>query len=187
MKLFIKIAGVMVGIFVVGFIAIQFIPVERTNPPVSQEPNWDSPQTRALAERACFDCHSNETEWPWYSKVAPMSWIVADHVSEGRAALNLSEWGAAAGQRSEARGEGGEENEGAEHGESAAREGGEGVEADELVETINKGEMPLWDYLLIHPEARLSPAETKALITGLQATFGQTAQTGVRQVNAVQN
>ncbi len=166
MKLILKIAGAMVGIVLIGFVAIQFIPVNRTNPPVLQEPNWDSPQTRALAERACFDCHSNETRWPWYSKVAPVSWIVADHVAEGRAALNLSEW-----QRGESR----EEDEGAEQDEDEAREGGEGIEVDEIVEVINAGEMPLWDYLLMHPEARLNQAETKALITGLQATFGQTS------------
>ena len=181
MKLILKVAGVIVGIIVLGFVAIQFIPVNRTSPAVVQEPNWDSPQTRALAERACFDCHSNETKWPWYSKIAPVSWIVADHVSEGRAALNLSEWGVA-GQPHEVRGEVGEENEGAERGE-----GREGVEVDEVVNTINEGEMPLWDYLLMHPEARLSTAETKALISGLQATFGQSAQTGVEEVNQTQN
>ena len=86
------------------------------------------------------------------------------------------------GANIEIRGEVGEENEGAERGE-----GREGVEVDEVVNTINEGEMPLWDYLLMHPEARLSTAETKALISGLQATFGQSAQTGVEEVNQTQN
>jgi len=65
--------GVLVGLLVV----IQFVPYGRahTNPPVAQEPIWDSPQTRELARRACFDCHSNETMWPWYSNIAPISWI----------------------------------------------------------------------------------------------------------------
>ena len=56
------------------------------------EPSWDSPETRALATQACFDCHSNETEWPAYSAVAPVSWLIQHDVSEGRAVLNFSEW-----------------------------------------------------------------------------------------------
>ena len=186
MKLFIKIAGVIIGIILVGFIAIQFIPVNRTNPPVAQEPNWDSPQTRALAERACFDCHSNETKWPWYSKVAPVSWIVADHVHEGRAALNLSEWSVTAGELNEAHGEE-EENEGTERGEGETGEGREQNEVEEITEVIEEGEMPLWQYLVIHPEASLTPNETKALITGLQVTFNQTAQQGISQATTLHN
>ena len=56
------------------FLTIQLIPVERGNPPVVREPKWDSVQTRAYAKRACFDCHSNETQWPWYAYLAPLSW-----------------------------------------------------------------------------------------------------------------
>lgn len=79
---------------VVLFIAIQFVPYGRdhSNPPVVAEPVWDSPRTRELAVRACFDCHSNETEWAWYSNVAPVSWLVQNHVDEGRDELNFSEW-----------------------------------------------------------------------------------------------
>jgi len=79
---------------VVLFIAIQFVPYGRdhSNPPVIAEPVWDSPRTRELAVRACFDCHSNETNWAWYSNVAPVSWLVQDHVDEGRDELNFSEW-----------------------------------------------------------------------------------------------
>ena len=80
---------------------IQLIPFGRAhaNPPVLQEPNWDSPQTRDLASRACFDCHSNETTWPWYSNVAPVSWLVQRDVDEGREKLNFSEWGTARSSR----------------------------------------------------------------------------------------
>jgi len=77
-----KYVGIIIGIGLIGFIAIQFIPLDTTNPPVVREPNWDSPQTRDLAKRACFDCHSNETVWPTYAKIAPISWIVSNHVSE---------------------------------------------------------------------------------------------------------
>lgn len=84
-------------IIVVGLVAlfllIQLIPYGRqhTNPPVVAEPAWDSPQTRDLAVRACFDCLSNDTVWPWYSNVAPISWLVQRDIDEGRQRLNFSE------------------------------------------------------------------------------------------------
>lgn len=91
-KIGLKLGAAAVLIVLAGFAAIQFIPVDRSNPPVTAEPQWDSAQTRALAERACFDCHSNQTNWPWYSKIAPASWLVTHDVEEGRAALNFSAW-----------------------------------------------------------------------------------------------
>ncbi len=128
-----------------GFLLIQLLPYGRnhTNPPVIQEPTWNSPQTRTLAQRACFDCHSNETVWPWYSNVAPISWLVQRDVDEGRKKLNFSTWGF-----------GGEE------------------EAEEMAEVIYEGEMPLPIYLLTHAEARLSAAEKEALAQGLMASLG---------------
>ncbi len=79
---------------VAGFLLIQLIPYghNHTNPPVVQEPNWDSPRTLELAQRVCFDCHSNESTWPWYSNIAPVSWLVQHDVEEGRRALNFSDW-----------------------------------------------------------------------------------------------
>lgn len=79
---------------IAGMVAIQLVPYGRdhTNPPVLAEPNWDSNTTRDLVVRACFDCHSNETDWPWYSNVAPLSWLVQGDVDEGREELNFSEW-----------------------------------------------------------------------------------------------
>jgi hypothetical protein len=62
------------------------------NPPLVAEPSWPDTGSRLLAERACFDCHSNQTRWPWYSYVAPASWLVAYDVTEGREHLNFSEW-----------------------------------------------------------------------------------------------
>ena len=81
-------------VLVVAFAVIQAVPYGRdhSNPPVRQEPAWDSPQTRALAVDACFDCHSNQTSWPWYSNIAPFSWLVQRDVDKGREALNFSEW-----------------------------------------------------------------------------------------------
>lgn len=137
-----------IAIAIIGFIVlIQLVPawLWQTNPPVVAEPNWDSPETRALAVRACFDCHSNETAWPWYSKVAPISWLVTRHVVEGRQKLNFSEWGIGRSRPGEA--------------------------AEESAELIQRGEMPTKDYLLIHPSARLTDAEKQQLIKGLQASL----------------
>ena len=126
-------------------LVLQLVPYGRAhgNPPVTGEPAWDSPQTRELARRACFDCHSNEVHWPWYSHVAPVSWLVQRDVDEGRAVLNFSEW-----QRPQA-------------------------EAGESAETVREGEMPLRPYLLLHPEARLNGKELELLASGLAATLGE--------------
>jgi mono/diheme cytochrome c family protein len=134
-----------VGIVAVVLVAaIQLIPYGRdhTNPPVSAEPTWDSPETRALAETACFDCHSNETEWPWYSNVAPMSWLVQRDVDEGRETLNFSEW-----------------------------DRPQSEEIDEVGDIVIEGEMPPTQYTLIHRDASLSDQERQALAEGLEATM----------------
>jgi len=87
--------GITLIVLLALFLLIQLIPFghQHTNPPVVQEPNWDSLQTKELAQRACFDCHSNETVWPWYSNVAPVSWLLQRDVNEGRLHLNFSDWG----------------------------------------------------------------------------------------------
>ena len=87
------VVGGVAGLVVVA-LAIQAVPYGRdhSNPPVSGEPAWDSPRTRELTVRACFDCHSNEVEYPWYSGIAPMSWAVQLHVEQGRGKVNYSEW-----------------------------------------------------------------------------------------------
>lgn len=129
----------------VGFAAIQLVPYgrEHSNPPVVREPAWDQAGTRALAARACFDCHSNETEWPWYSHIAPISWLVQHDVDEGRRVLNYSEW-----QRRY-------------------------KDAPEAADAVLEGEMPLGIYVLLHPSAELSSSETQTLARGLAATFGE--------------
>lgn len=128
------------------FLLIQVYPYGRdhTNPPVKNEPVWSGPQTRELFTRACGDCHSNQTEWPWYSHVAPASWLIQNHVDEGRAHFNVSEWG----------------REGKNEGEEAA-------------EAVEKGYMPIKNYTWLHPSARLSDEEKKTLIKGLKATFNE--------------
>ncbi len=136
--------GVVIAV-VILFIAIQFIPYGRnhTNPPVQAEPNWSSPQVRELAVRACFDCHSNQTVWPWYSNVAPMSWLIQRDVDQGRRRLNFSVWGT--GQRGER----------------------------DVAEVIQRGRMPQWYYVLLHPDAKLSSQEAQTLMQGLNTSLAQ--------------
>ena len=76
------------------FVLIQAVPYGRShhNPPVRAEPRWDSPLTRELAARACFDCHSNMTKWLWYTNIAPVSWLTQSDVDSGRNTLNFSQW-----------------------------------------------------------------------------------------------
>jgi mono/diheme cytochrome c family protein len=124
---------------------IQLVPYGRdhTNPPVVQEPAWNSPRTRELFFRACKNCHSNRTEWPWYSSVAPASWLVQHDVEEARSHFDVSEWGR-------------KHN----HGDEAAK-------------MVREGEMPPWYYRPAHPEAWLSDPERRELVAGLVATFGE--------------
>ncbi len=138
-----RILLVLVAGLAVAFVAIQFLPYGQLppNPPVRREPNWDSPRTRELAARACFDCHSNAVRYPWYSNVAPVSWLVAHDIEEARLKMNFSEWDLP--QR----------------------------EAMAAVEQIEKGDMPLPIYVPLHPEARLTEEERQALIHGIEATF----------------
>ena len=135
----------------VAFVAIQWVPYgwDHSNPPVLEEPSWQGDATRALVVRSCFDCHSNETEWPWHTNIAPGSWLVTRDVLQGRAALNFSEW-----------------TPGSERYEEYVDE------ATEAVEVVVDGDMPPRRYLLIHPDAELSDSEQAALIAGLRATFG---------------
>ena len=135
-------------------LAIQLVPYGRdhTNPPSGQLVAWNSPRTQELAQRACFNCHSNETRWPWYSSVAPVSWRIQTHVLSGRKKLNFTAFDAANEKMADA--------------------------AGEAAESVTKGEMPPQDYMLMHPEARLSFAEKQELVSGLEATFAAFGERG---------
>ena len=141
------------GALGVLFVLIQAVPYGRnhTNPPVSKEPAWDSPQTRAYAVGACFDCHSNETKWPWYTNIAPFSWLTQSDVESGRQTLNFSEWDKA-----------------------------QDTSISDIVEVVNGGSMPPWYYSWMpnHPGAKLSSSEKAAFIRGLQATFSASPPIG---------
>ncbi|HEX5330741.1 heme-binding domain-containing protein [Sulfuricurvum sp.] len=131
---------------ILSAVAIQFIPYgkDHTNPPVVSEPQWDSARTKELFNRACADCHSNETKYPWYSNIAPVSWLVAHDIEEGREKLNVSMLGVQPKNK-----------------------------VRDAAEEVEEGEMPIPPYLITHPEARLSDAEKKELIDGLEKTFGK--------------
>jgi mono/diheme cytochrome c family protein len=137
-----------VGIVIVGFVAMQLLPYGRTHndPPVVQEPAWDTAQTRTLFARACGDCHSNQTEWSRLSSAAPLSWLTQWAVDEGRSVFNVSEWPSG------------------------------GRKAGDVAGSVEDGQMPPEIYTSVYPEARLTPAEQQALIRGLRATFGAVAQ-----------
>jgi hypothetical protein len=138
------IAGLIVLVGLALFALIQLIPYGRnhTNPPVVNEPQWDSPQTRALAVRACYDCHSNAVVWPWYSSIAPVSWLTQRDVDEGRSALNFSEWS----------------------GPTTPT----GMTGFGVAGMVLNGKMPPAIYLPLHPAANLTSAEKQQLAQGLK-------------------
>lgn len=126
------------------FLAAQFVPVSRTNPPMGSE-LIAPPEVISVLRRSCYDCHSNETVWPWYSRVAPASWLLAKDVREGREAVNYSTW---------------ERYSVVERSEKQA----------ETWEDVEEGEMPLGIYTLLHPRARLSRQDRAVLRSwGLQS------------------
>ncbi len=126
------------------FVLIQFIPMGNVyaEHPILNEPPWDSAGTRELAKRACFDCHSNETEWPWYARVQPVALMMSQDVEAGRALMNFSEW-----------------------------KDKTFITADLIEKMIREDKMPLPRYLLLHPEAKLTDAEKEALIEGMHETL----------------
>jgi Haem-binding domain len=122
------------------FAGIQLVPYgwRHPNPPVTQDAPWPDANSERIARASCYDCHSNETDWPVYAYVAPMSWVVRSDVESGRDELNFSEWD---------------------------RDDGD---ADKAIEEILDGSMPPDRYTLIHRDARLTDAETEQLVAGLR-------------------
>ena len=123
-----------------AFAAIQFVPYgwSHSNPPVTANAPWPTGEAEATARAACYACHSNETDWPVYSYVAPRSWLVRSDVDAGRDELNFSEW-----DRDQ--------------------------DADDAADAVADGSMPPAQYVLLHPDAKLSDAERAELINALNA------------------
>jgi hypothetical protein len=140
MKKFLKWTAIVLALIFVG---IQFIRPARMNPPIDEAETIQAklnvpPEIDSILARSCNDCHSNRTDWIWYSNVAPASWFMAYHVEEGRIELNFSEWGKLSPGR-------------------ASRK------LEEICEQVNAGEMPIWNYVLLHPSAHLTDADKKKL------------------------
>jgi hypothetical protein len=126
-----------------------------TNPPTDAARALEAhvrvpPDVAATLDRACGDCHSHRTRWPWYSHVAPASWLVVEHVDHGRRHLNFSDWTAGGGER-----------------------GKDPLPA--ICQQVKEGHMPLPSYLWLHPRARLSPAEVEALCRWAATSRGPSA------------
>jgi len=136
-KWIVRVLVAFVGLFAV----MQLVPYGRdhANPKVTREVTWPDARTKELARRACLDCHSNETVWPWYSHIAPISWLVYHDTLDGRRHLNFSEWD--------------KEQEGSDNTDTV----------------VKRGKMPFKPYLIMHPEARLTDDEKATLIKGLVA------------------
>jgi Haem-binding domain len=127
-----------VGGLIAVFVGVQFVPVARVNPLDRGEPAAPS-AVQALLQRACYDCHSNKTRWPWYSYVAPMSFLITHDVTEGRRELNFSLWNQYEERRKTRK-------------------------LKEIVEQVEKGKMPQWYYVSLHPDAKLSAADRELIV-----------------------
>jgi len=136
----------LLGFLVVVLLLIQLVPYGRdhTNPSTGHEPEWSSPAVRGLTQEGCFDCHSNLTEWPWYTSVAPVSWLTQRDVDSGREALNFSEW-----------------------------QKPQDANLQDVIEAIRSKDMPPLQYRLVHSEARLSDNQRQVLEAGLTSTWAQ--------------
>jgi hypothetical protein len=133
-----------ISVIGVAFITMQFFGPAKTNPPVDEAKSIQAnarltPEVSAILTRACQDCHSHQTRWPWYSHIAPVSWFLVDHVTEARKELNFSEWASYTPKRMRKK-------------------------LEEMSEEVEAGAMPLKSYLLLHGDAKLSPAEVQALM-----------------------
>jgi Haem-binding domain len=129
----VRLAAILAGVVA----ALQFVPIDRTNPPVTSEIHA-SAAVDAVLRRSCYDCHSNETVWPWYSRVAPISFVVSRDVHQGRHHLNFSTWG---------------EYDSVRQAKSVR----------EIWKQVSTGEMPMSIYLPFHPHARLGDPDKAAL------------------------
>lgn len=114
-----------------------------TNPTIRKEPPWNTAETRALGRHPCFDCHSNETHYPRYANFAPISWLTERDTLEGRGKRSFSDW---------------------DRAQKGAKDAGE---------EVRKGEMPLWSYVPLHPDAKLTFAEQAALVRLLETTIAE--------------
>ena len=127
----------LVVLLVIALVGIQFVPIERHNPPVALDIPT-SPEVKAVLKQSCYDCHSHETVWPWYSRIAPVSWLVAKDVLAGRDELNFSTWD-----------------------QYSVKE--QVKKTHESWEEVAEGEMPPWFYIAAHRKASVSTGNRTVL------------------------
>lgn len=120
-------------------VLIQFWPVDRSNPPATAAMPLPTGEVGEIMQAACNDCHTHETTWPWYSRVAPVSIFVARHVEEGREHFNLSTWGELTAERRDHK-------------------------LEEMIEMVEDGAMPLRSYTITHTDARLTDEQRSMLV-----------------------
>lgn len=138
-----KTIGLSFGALFLIFLAIQLVPIDRTNPPITAEIQAP-PEVATILRRSCYDCHSSETRWPWYSRVAPASLLLDRDVREGRREVNFSEWGTFPPARKTKK-------------------------LKESLKELQSGDMPPWYYLPMHPDAKLSAEDKTTLEAWFQA------------------
>jgi hypothetical protein len=128
---------------VVLLAAAQLVQPDRTNPAMDPAIGFKqvakpAPELQAILERSCFDCHSNQTVWPWYSKIAPVSWLVARDVKAGRSKLSFSQWNIYSPEATK-------------------------LKFVDACREVRAGEMPVPAYLLMHPNAKLAPVDIETI------------------------
>ncbi|MEJ8589764.1 heme-binding domain-containing protein [Riemerella anatipestifer] len=138
-------------------VILQFFQIDKTNPPVDKGMDFAQikkmPESTAnILKSACYDCHSNETKYPWYTNIQPVAWFVKEHIDDGRKRLNFSTFATYSPEK-------------------------QAEKIEESIEEIEKGGMPLESYLLAHPEAKLSDSQKQELVSFLKQSIGNNAQT----------
>jgi hypothetical protein len=142
-----KVLGAVAALLIVAQ-GIPYPPAQ--NPPVTEE--VEAPEAvRVLLRKSCYDCHSNETVWPWYSRVIPAKWFVRHHVMEGREQLNFSTWAGYSEERADRK-------------------------LEEVMEYVEEGWMPMQSYLRLHPEARLTSEEKDRIVAWAESLMGTSAR-----------
>lgn len=144
-----KVIKYLVILIIIAFVVIQFFGPDRTTAsnmtPDDINKKMQVPvNIQGIFKRSCYDCHSNETKWPWYSSVAPVSWVIADDITKGKAKMNFSEWGKMKESKQEER-------------------------LSDICEQINEDKMPLPKYLLLHKDDALSKAEKDTIYSWVKS------------------
>lgn len=152
-----------ITILAVAFVMIQFFQIDKTNPPINKELDFltikKTPETVATNIRnACYDCHSNETKYPWYSNIQPIAWFLKNHIDEGRRELNFSTFATYESKRQLRK-------------------------LEEAAELVQNGAMPMESYLIMHPEAKLTAEQKAEMVDYFKTLAKETPTTEVQAIH----